>query len=93
MRSYSEKTHEEKKPLGQPKHRPQETLNGSFLTNRKWIGLTCHRPRISSGILRVARNARNLTSWAIISFSRKDSAPCGYFRTQVVDSHAVYTVR
>jgi len=86
--------HKRTKPLGRPKHRPQETLNGSFLTNRKWIGLTCHRTRISSGILRVAQNAWNLlTSWATISFSRKDSAPCGYFRTQGVDSHAVYTVR
>jgi len=60
--------HEGKKPLGRPKHRPQETLNGS-LTNRKWNGLTCHRTRISSGNLRAAQNARNLsTSSATISF-------------------------
>jgi hypothetical protein len=85
--------HEGKKPLGRPKHRPQETLNGSFLTNRKWIGLTCHRTRISSRILRVAQNARNLsTRWATINFSRKGLAPCGYFGIQGVDSRAVYKV-
>jgi hypothetical protein len=38
--------YEGKKPLGRSKHRPQEALNGS-LTNRKWIGLTCHRTKIS----------------------------------------------
>ena len=83
--------HEGKKPLGRSKHRPQETLNGC-LTNEKWIGLTCHRTKISRGILRVVQNARNLsTSSATISL-RKDSAPCGYFRIQGVDSHSVHTV-
>jgi len=83
--------HEGKKPIGRSKRRPQETLNGS-LTNRKWIGLTCHKTKISRGILRVVQNARNLSASSATISLRKDSAPCGYFIIQGVDSHSVYTV-